>query len=113
MGYLARNWRAEAAAHSPSVWYHEGSSLSDSGMMERFRFNGGMSAEGSWDTGTGEGGGSVGVFWLVAGEAASVLDLLTGLRENRDFLEDLRGEGSIRETGLASTTVAKSILHLI
>lgn len=85
-------------------------------MMERLRFNGGVSAEDSWDTGTGESGGSVGVFWLDDGKAASVLDLLTGLREKRDFLEDLRGEGSIRAVrgaGLASTTVAKSILHLI
>jgi hypothetical protein len=76
-------------------------------MMERFRFNGGMSAEGSGDTGTGESGGSVGVFWLDkwSGDAASVLDLLTGLRAKRDFLEDLSGEGSIRavrEAGLAS-----------
>ena len=102
IGNLARNWRADAAAHSPSVWYHEGSSLRDSGIMERFRFNEGTS-EGSRDTGMGESGGSVGVFWVEdwsgVGEGESVLDLFTGLREKRDFFEDLRVEGSIRGGG--------------
>lgn len=104
MGNLARNWRADAAAQSPSVWYHDGNSLSDSGIIERFRFNGGMSEEGSRDTGLGESAGSVGVFWvedwsggeLDSREGGSVLDLFTGLREKRDFLEFLRWEESIR-----------------
>ena len=117
MGYLARNWRADAAAHSPSVWYHEGNSFSDSGIIERFRFGDEVSDEGSRDTGIGESAGLVGVSWVDDrsggeerdnGEGTSVLDLLTGLREKRDFFELLRGEGSIRaekrvrEGGLAS-----------
>jgi hypothetical protein len=94
-------------------------------MMERLRFNGGMSAEGSGDTGIGESGGSVGVFWLDEwstdkGDGASVLDLLTGLRAKRDFLEDLSGEGSIERSERqdwhrveASRPPLRSILHLI
>ena len=70
--------------------------------MERFRFNEGTS-EGSRDTGMGESKGSVGVFWVEdwssVGEGESVLDLFTGLREKRDFFEDLRVEGSIRGGG--------------
>lgn len=98
MGYLARNWRADAAAHSPSVWYHEGNSLSDSGIIERFRFNDEVSDEGSRDTGTGGSADSVGVSWVEDcsggemdnGDGVSVLDLFTGLREKRDFLELFR-----------------------
>ena len=99
IGYLARNWRADAAAHSPSVWYHEGNSLSDSGIIERFRFNDEVSEEGK-----GKSAGSVEVSWEEEwsgregnnGEGVSVLDLFTGLREKRDFLEVLREEESIR-----------------
>lgn len=82
------------------MWYHEGNSLRDSGIIERFRFDDEVSEEGSLDTGTGESAGSVGVSWVEersGGEVeASVLDLFTGLREKRDFFELLRGEGSIR-----------------
>jgi hypothetical protein len=74
-----------------------------------------MSDEDSGETGKGESVGSVGVSWVDErlggegdnGEGVSVLDLFTGLRK-RDFLEDLRGEESIRaeiwvrEGGLAS-----------
>ena len=103
MGYLARNWRADAAAHSPSVWYHEGNSLSDSGIIDRLRFNDKMSDENPGEMGTGESAGSVGASWVedwssgerVRGEGESVLDLFTGLREKSDFLEDLRVEESI------------------
>jgi hypothetical protein len=100
IGYLPRNWRVVAAASSLSVLYHDGSSLIDSGMIERLELGDKVSDEGSLDMELGECKGSVGwscvVEWsggreLVGGERgpASVLDRLTGLREKRDFLEVL------------------------
>lgn len=64
-------------------------------MIERLRFNDEVSEEGKGDSAR-----SVGVSWVdVEGssvEGTSVLDLFTGLREKRCFLEPLRVEVSIR-----------------
>jgi hypothetical protein len=43
-----------AAANSLSVWYHEGSSWSDSGMIERAGLGDNVSDEGSLDMGPGD-----------------------------------------------------------
>ena len=42
-----------ATANSVSVWYHDGSSLSDSGMMERLGLDDRASDEGSLEMGPG------------------------------------------------------------
>lgn len=53
-----------AAANSVSAWYHEGSSLSDSGMIERAVFGDKGSDEGSLDRVPGDCKGSVGESWM-------------------------------------------------
>lgn len=47
-----------AAANSTSVWYHEGSFLSDSGMIERLRLGDKVSVEGSLEMVLGDCKGS-------------------------------------------------------